>query len=87
MFKYGEGTIVALKDDNPTLGLKAGDRGTVWALYDVRPPAYEVTFQSHEGGAFDTLVGEDELTAPTTEEAPARRATVLSAAGAHIRHT
>jgi len=78
MFKFHEGAAVALRQDNPTLGLKAGDEGIVWALYDVRPPAYEVTFQVNNGEAFDALVGEDELTTPTTEEAPRRPARILS---------
>ena len=31
MFKFHEGQSVALQNDYPSLGLKAGDRGVVWA--------------------------------------------------------
>lgn len=61
MFKFSEGARVALKSDNPQLGLVAGDIGMIWALYDTQPPAYEVTFCSQEGGEFDALMYEEEL--------------------------
>lgn len=63
MFKFSEGAQVALKTDNPVLGLSAGDSGTLWALYDTQPPAYEVTFRPQNGEQFDALMYEDELTA------------------------
>lgn len=66
MFKFSEGAQVALKTDNPILGLSAGERGTVWALYDTQPPAYEVTFHPESGDEFDALMYEEELTDPVT---------------------
>lgn len=67
MFKFSEGARVALKSDNPQLSLAAGDTGTIWALYDTQPPAYEVTFCSQDGGEFDALMYEEELAEPTVE--------------------
>ncbi len=67
MFKFQEGACVAIKSDNPRLGLVAGETGTVWALYETQPPAYEVTFSSQDGGEFDALMYEEELTEPTVE--------------------
>jgi len=64
MFKFTEGAIVAIKNDNPQLGLVAGDTGVVWALYDIEPPAYEVTFSPRNGEEFDALMYEQELTEP-----------------------
>ncbi len=61
MFKFHEGASVALKSDNPLLGLAAGATGTVWAQYDMQPPAYEVTFSSLGSADFDALMHEDEL--------------------------
>ena len=61
MFKFTEGACVAIKADNPALGLTAGDTGKVWALYDTQPPAYEVTFCSQGGNEFDALMYEEEL--------------------------
>jgi len=71
MFKFNEGAYVAIKSDNTELGLVAGETGTVWALYDTQPPAYEVTFCSREGDKFDALMYEDELAEPATEQAAA----------------
>ena len=65
MFKFSEGACVALKNDNPQLGLVAGDTGVVWALYETQPPAYEVTFRTRDGEEFDALTYEEELTEPT----------------------
>lgn len=65
MFKFNEGAPATLKNDNPVLGLVAGDIGTIWALYDTQPPAYEVTFRTQNGEEFDALMYEDELTDPT----------------------
>jgi hypothetical protein len=64
MFKFTEGAIVAVKKDNPQLGLVAGDTGVVWAMYDIEPPAYEVTFSPQNGEEFDALMYEQELTEP-----------------------
>lgn len=82
MFKFSEGARVALKSDNPQLGLAAGDTGTIWALYDTQPPAYEVTFCSQEGDEFDALMYEEELVEPTVElgAAPGNRGRSLAPA-------
>lgn len=64
MFKFSEGAQVAIKTDNSVLGLSAGDYGTIWALYDTQPPAYEVTFRTPNGEEFDALMYEEELTDP-----------------------
>jgi hypothetical protein len=61
MFKFSEGACVTLKSDNAKLGLAAGAKGTIWALYETKPPAYEVTFSSEKGVAFDALMYEEEL--------------------------
>ncbi|MGI4789524.1 MAG: hypothetical protein ACRYFS_11815 [Janthinobacterium lividum] len=66
MFKFAEGAQVAIKSDNATLGLMAGDIGKVWALYSTEPPAYEVTFCAQDS-EFDALMYEDELVEPVTE--------------------
>ena len=67
MFKFLEGTQVAIKSDNATLGLTAGDVGKIWALYQTDPPAYEVTFCAQNGEEFDALMYEDELMEPAAE--------------------
>ncbi len=64
MFKFTEGSTVAIKNDNPQLGLIAGDTGVVWAMYDIQPPAYEVTFSPADGDEFDALMYEEELAEP-----------------------
>ena len=64
MFKFSEGAQVAIKSDNQTLGLTAGDVGKIWALYQTEPSAYEVTFRAQSGEEFDALMYEDELTEP-----------------------
>lgn len=67
MFKFHEGACVAIRGDNPQLGLVAGETGTVWALYETQPPAYEVTFSPQDRGEFDALMYEEELTEPAVE--------------------
>ncbi len=64
MFKFTEGATVAIKNDNPQLGLVAGDTGIVWVMYDIQPPAYEVTFSPQNGDEFDALMYEEELAEP-----------------------
>lgn len=64
MFSFADGQIVAIKDDRPSLGLKAGDTGRVWALYSLEPPAYEVTFRGADGRDFDVTMSESELMPP-----------------------
>ena len=71
MFKFHEGKRVAVKNDNPQLGLVAGETGTIWALYDTQPPAYEVTFSPQDGNAFDALMYEEELAEATLESVTA----------------
>src|SRR5438105_1307127 len=58
MFRYHEGETVAVRQDWAELGLKAGDTGTIWALYNIEPPAYEVTFRTSEGESFDMTLTE-----------------------------
>ena len=60
-FRFYEGDTIALKADHPTLGLKAGVSGVVWALYALEAPAYEVTFRGRDGEAFDITMEEDAL--------------------------
>ena len=63
MFKFQEGQSVVLREDRPSLGLKAGDTGRVWALYASEPPSYEVTFGHSNDTAFDVTLAEDEVEA------------------------
>ena len=63
MAKFQVGQSVALTEDHPALGLRAGDKGTVWALYDTEPAAYEVTFRDRGGLEFDVTLAQDELEA------------------------
>ncbi len=82
MLKFSEGAQVAIKTDNSVLGLSAGDYGTIWALYDTQPPAYEVTFRTPDGEEFDALMYEEELTHPVVavETADRRPKPVLASA-------
>ncbi len=64
MFHFQEGETVAVKANYPSLGLRAGDTGTVWALYQSEPPAYEVTFRDRDGREFDMTVYEEEIERP-----------------------
>lgn len=64
IFTFAEGATVAVKSDNQQLGLVAGETGVIWALYDIAPPAYEVTFSPQNGDEFDALMYEQELTEP-----------------------
>lgn len=68
MFKFEQGACVAIKNDNAMLGLAAGETGTIWALYDTQPPAYEVTFRTQDSDEFDALMYEEELTETTVEQ-------------------
>jgi hypothetical protein len=72
MHKYTEGESVALIEDHPRLGLKAGNSGRVWALYAVDPPTYEVTFTDVNGDELDLTVSEDEI-GPLPAQGPVRR--------------
>ncbi len=64
VFKFAEGAIVTVKNDNPQMGLAAGDTGVIWARADMEPPAYEVSFSPQNGEEFDALMYEQELTEP-----------------------
>ncbi len=70
-----EGACVALKSDNRKFGLMAGDTGVVWAMAETQPPAYDVTFRTHEGEEFDAFTDEEGLTEP----APQREGATISA--------
>ncbi|MGI4788624.1 MAG: DUF4926 domain-containing protein [Janthinobacterium lividum] len=63
MFQFSEGDLIALREDYPVLGLRAGDKGIVWMLYDTEPPAYDVTFSAPNGRSFDMVVNEEEIEA------------------------
>lgn len=63
MFKFREGQSVALREGRPSLGLKSGDTGVVWALYTAGPPAYEVTFDRSDDVTLDLTVTDDEVEA------------------------
>ncbi len=65
VFKFAEGASVALTEDHPSLGLRAGDIGIIWVMYTTTPPAYDVTFSSANGEKFDMVLDEDELTVPS----------------------
>jgi hypothetical protein len=65
-FKFHEGQKVAIRGDCPRLGLRTGDIGVIWALYDIEPPSYEVTFTRTNEEAFDMTLSEDEITAAKT---------------------
>ena len=60
--RFRKSAEVAVREDHPDLGLRAGDSGIVWALYDTNPPAYEVAFRDADGVEFDFLMEQDELT-------------------------
>lgn len=61
-FKFQEDDHVLLITNEYTkLGLKAGDKGIVWALYDTDPPAYEVIFCDLNGKNFSLPLEEEEL--------------------------
>ena len=60
-FKFREDEVVVLKEDLPDFGLRAGDPGTVWALYATEPPAYEVTFRLPDGSELGMVMSEDDL--------------------------
>lgn len=63
MFQFHEGERVALTENRPILELQAGDTGTIWALYDTEPPAYDVTSRAPDVREFDMVVNEDEIVA------------------------
>jgi len=59
---FQKGDIVSLIADNPILGLKAGDLGVIWLVYDLMPDIYEVTFGEGKD-AFDMATYEEEIQA------------------------
>jgi hypothetical protein len=66
IFKFREDELVALRRDLPQHGLRAGDLGTVWALYATEPPSYEVTFRLPDGSNLGMIMDEDELESPAS---------------------
>jgi len=58
MFRYHEGETVAVRQDWPELGLKAGDTGKIWALYTLESPSYEVNFETADGETFDLTLSD-----------------------------
>lgn len=62
MFRFRQGDAVAIREDRLELGLKAGDTGTIWALYTLETLTYEVTFRTKEDDEFDLTLEECELT-------------------------
>ena len=74
MFRYKEGQRVAIRESRSALGLKAGDTGGVWAIYDLESPEYEVTFHGPDGSRFDVTLTDEELMGPLLPgPQPARR--------------
>jgi hypothetical protein len=59
--RFREGSKVKLAASHPEIDLAAGARGTVWAVYESDPPAYDVTFADSNGTEFDALMNESEL--------------------------
>jgi hypothetical protein len=76
MIKISEGATVKLLEDQPDLGLKAGDQGRAWCIYNTDPPSYEVTFFDEKGQEFDITMDEEDLILPTTYEEPANDPTL-----------
>ena len=58
---FQAGDVVALTQDYPDAGLKAGAVGTIWVRYETHPPMYEVTLHDADGMAFDMTLSEKEL--------------------------
>jgi hypothetical protein len=76
-FQYGE--TVTLKEDHPGVGLRAGDTGVVVALYQMDPPAYDVTFCDLDGREFDGFLYEEDLeplTKPAERPLPGKESCV-----------
>ncbi|HZO88268.1 MAG TPA: hypothetical protein VFB38_08005 [Chthonomonadaceae bacterium] len=82
IFKYREGERVALRYDHSVSGLKAGAEGIIWALYDIEPPAYEVTFTDSAGNQFDALMYEEELATLCQNAASLQGSNALEPVGA-----
>lgn len=55
---FDGGEVVRLKHDHPEDGLKSGDCGLVWGVYNLDPPFYEACFVD-EFGDFTDLQFED----------------------------
>jgi hypothetical protein len=47
--------VVALADDLPEKGLKAGAEGTIIEVYERPEPAYEVEFSDQDGATITTV--------------------------------
>ena len=74
MFRFHEGQKVSIKEDRPAGGIRAGDIGKIWALYDTNPVHYEVTFRASDGRDVDITLGENELDAVPPQARSRRRA-------------
>jgi len=60
-FRFWGDEIVRLKQDHPDGGLKAGDCGVVWGVYDFKPPFYEASFFDENGHNTDMMFGEQDV--------------------------
>lgn len=53
--------IVRLLQDHPDDGLKAGDCGVIWGVYDFEKPFYEASFYNRNGDFTDMMFAEKEV--------------------------
>jgi len=66
-FDYWGGEVVRLLEDHPNDGLKVGDAGYVWGVYNVyvfeglAPPFYEATFYAQDGTGIDMMFTADQV--------------------------
>jgi len=64
MFKFDGGEFVRLILEDPVIedpgsGVKVGDCGVVWGVYDAEPPFYEATFVTQSGELSDLMFYEN----------------------------
>ena len=60
-FAFWGGEIVAFLHDKPKDGIRVGDPGWVWGVYDLNPPVYEATFTTGDGDEIDVMFQADEV--------------------------
>jgi hypothetical protein len=60
-FRFWGNEIVRLKKDRPDAGLKAGDCGVVWGVYDMKPPLFEASFFDENGENTDMMFEEQDV--------------------------
>ena len=60
-FRFEGNEIVRLKQDHPDDGLKSGDCGVVWGVYDMEPPLYEASFFDQSGNHTDMMFVEQDV--------------------------